>query len=67
MIQETFEDMKQSLKAWQSKTEDPWICAPHAVLENKGRFKDNPNCMPLYNRVVSSKMDYQFLNDNQII
>ena len=67
MIQETFEDMKQSLKAWQNKTGDPWICAPHAVLENKGRFKDNPHCMPLYNRVVSSKMDYQFLNDNRII
>ena len=67
MIQETFEDMKQKLKAWQNKTRDPWICAPHAVLENKGRFKDNPRCMPLYNRVVSSKMDFQFSNENRII
>lgn len=44
-----FKELKHKLFEWQSETEDPWICAPHAVLENKGAYKNNPQCMPLYN------------------
>ena len=47
-----FSKMKLRLEEWLYKTKDPWICAPHAVLEDKGHFKDNPQCMPLYNEDV---------------
>lgn len=45
----TFEELRKQLFDWQLKTKDPWICAPHAVLENKGNFKENPQCLDLYN------------------
>ena len=50
-----FKELKQSLKTWQHMTKDPWICAPHGVLEDKGIFKNNPRCMPLYNEIVDQK------------
>lgn len=37
-----FEELGQKLFEWQKKTEDPWICSPHAVLENQ-------KCMSLLN------------------
>ena len=43
---------------------DPWICAPHAVLEDKGNFKYNPQCMPLYNKYDTKR---NVLEDNAII
>lgn len=43
--------LKTLLNEWQNKTQDPWICSPHAVLENVGKYKAQPQCMPLYNGV----------------
>ncbi|GIY20200.1 n-sulphoglucosamine sulphohydrolase [Caerostris darwini] len=43
--------LQKMLLDWQISTNDPWICSPSGVLENKGRFKENPTCLPLYNGV----------------
>ena len=48
-FQGVFAEMKSALNAWQNATQDPWICSPHGVLEDKGSFKDNPQCLPLMN------------------
>lgn len=42
-------DLQKRLFEWQKSTNDPWICAPHAVLEDKGLYKNNPQCMDLLN------------------
>lgn len=42
-------DLEQWLNEWLSKTNDPWRCAPHAILQDKGEFKDNPQCLTLAN------------------
>lgn len=39
-----FESLKQELQLWQNVTFDPWICAPWGVLEDAGRFKEDPQC-----------------------
>lgn len=41
--------MKSVLRKWQIQTNDPWICSPDSVLENTGKYKKNPQCLPLYN------------------
>ncbi|CRL04974.1 CLUMA_CG018206, isoform A [Clunio marinus] len=33
-------DLQQKLWKWQVETNDPWRCAPHAVLEDKGEYKE---------------------------
>lgn len=45
-------ELKQKLFEWQKVTNDPWICAPHAVLEDKGLYKDDPQCMSLDNQYL---------------
>lgn len=35
------------LAKWQRATADPWQCAPHGVLENKGEFREQPQCLAL--------------------
>lgn len=47
--QSSLEKFKSLLRSWQVKTNDPWICSPNAVLENTGKYKQNPQCLPLYN------------------
>ena len=42
-------ELQDALYAWQNSTGDPWICSPHAVLEDKGRFKNDARCLPLMN------------------
>jgi N-sulfoglucosamine sulfohydrolase len=42
-------ELELRLFQWQNVTSDPWICSPHAVLENKGNYRNNPQCMPLEN------------------
>ncbi|KFM78560.1 hypothetical protein X975_04725, partial [Stegodyphus mimosarum] len=42
--------LKSSLLNWQRETNDPWICSPSSILENKGKFKHYPQCMPLCNK-----------------
>ncbi|BFZ03758.1 hypothetical protein BsWGS_06797 [Bradybaena similaris] len=44
-----FSDLKTQLKLWQNVTADPWICAPGAVLEFQGKYKEHPQCLPMYN------------------
>ncbi|XP_030759197.1 N-sulphoglucosamine sulphohydrolase [Sitophilus oryzae] len=48
-MEDTLQELKSRLIDWQGKTEDPWICAPHAVLEDKGYYKNNSLCMDLDN------------------
>ncbi|XP_044253701.1 N-sulphoglucosamine sulphohydrolase [Tribolium madens] len=43
------QELEKRLSEWQNATNDPWICSPHSVLENKGDYANNPQCMPLYN------------------
>nr|XP_037287482.1 N-sulphoglucosamine sulphohydrolase-like [Rhipicephalus microplus] len=42
-------ELKQLLFKWQRATNDPWICAPHSVLEDSGLYKQDPKCLPLLN------------------
>lgn len=42
-------ELQAKLFEWQNITYDPWICSPHSVLENKGVYKGNPQCLSLYN------------------
>ncbi|XP_060715425.1 N-sulphoglucosamine sulphohydrolase [Tachysurus vachellii] len=39
--------LKDQLLKWQWETEDPWVCAPDGVLEDKME----PKCRPLYNEL----------------
>lgn len=40
-------DLEKRLDKWLTTTKDPWRCAPHGVLQDKGDFKDNPQCLTL--------------------
>ncbi|XP_055699462.1 N-sulphoglucosamine sulphohydrolase [Phlebotomus papatasi] len=40
-------ELQERLQKWQQDTDDPWQCAPHAVLQDKGEFKDDPQCLTL--------------------
>ncbi|CAH1154407.1 unnamed protein product [Phaedon cochleariae] len=44
-----FKELQQRLSDWQKRTNDPWICSPHAVFEDTGSFKSNPQCLGLDN------------------
>lgn len=44
-----FDSLKHLLYQWQNITNDPWICGPGAVLEDRGAYKFNPQCMRLDN------------------
>lgn len=48
-VKDIFEELKKRLSNWQNLTNDPWICSPHAVLENTGDFKNDPQCLSLDN------------------
>lgn len=48
-MNDIFEQLKKRLFEWQKETQDPWLCSPHAVLEDKGDFKNNPVCLGLDN------------------
>ena len=45
------EEMKKRLQKWQWETFDPWRCAPRAILQDSGRFKENPKCFKLNNEL----------------
>ncbi|KAK9729479.1 protein of unknown function (DUF4976) [Popillia japonica] len=47
----TLVELKMRLLEWQKLTKDPWICSPHAVYEDKGLYKDNPQCLGLDNEI----------------
>lgn len=40
-------DLEKRLKNWQAITNDPWRCAPHSVLQDKGEYKNDPQCLTL--------------------
>lgn len=40
-------DLEKRLKQWLVDTNDPWRCSPHAVLQDKGEYKDNAQCLTL--------------------
>ena len=44
-----FVELKKRLMDWQKVTNDPWICSPSGVWENKGRFPATGVCLPLDN------------------
>lgn len=46
-MKQVFIDLQNRLNKWLETTEDPWRCAPHGVLQDKGEFKDSPQCMTL--------------------
>lgn len=50
-LMETFQILKKRLEEWQKKTNDPWLCAPHAVFENKGIYSNDPQCLSLDNEI----------------
>lgn len=43
-----FRKLGKKLNEWQNKTQDPWICFPHAVLEDKGYYKHSPECLNIH-------------------
>lgn len=47
--QDVFTELHGKLSAWQNKTDDPWICAPGSVLENRGRFPPTGVCLSMNN------------------
>ncbi|XP_013388757.1 N-sulphoglucosamine sulphohydrolase [Lingula anatina] len=44
-----FKEMRHQLSWWQNQTADPWICAPHGVLEDSGHYQSAPQCLSLDN------------------
>lgn len=40
-------NLEARLREWQTLTNDPWRCAPHAVLQDKGEYKNDPQCLTL--------------------
>lgn len=47
--QDIFLDLRKRLLDWQRVTNDPWICSPSGVLEDKGSFPPSGVCLPLDN------------------
>lgn len=47
--QQLLQGLKTRLSEWQNKTQDPWICAPHAKLEDSGNYPSYGVCCPLFN------------------
>lgn len=39
--------LEARLQEWLQRTGDPWQCAPHGILMDKGEFADAPECLPL--------------------
>lgn len=46
-MQQVRKDLEERLRKWLVLTKDPFRCAPHGVLQDKGEFLDNPQCMTL--------------------
>ncbi|XP_063701747.1 N-sulphoglucosamine sulphohydrolase [Culicoides brevitarsis] len=40
-------DLEDRLNEWLEQTKDPWRCAPHAILQDAGPFKNKNKCMTL--------------------
>lgn len=46
-LKEVQAKLTERLGRWQRATADPWQCAPDGVLEDKGEYADEPQCMTL--------------------
>ena len=46
-----FEDLKEQLLKWQNATNDPWICSPDGVWENKGDYPRMGVCLSQHNEL----------------
>ncbi|KAM7362088.1 N-sulfoglucosamine sulfohydrolase isoform 2-T3 [Cochliomyia hominivorax] len=51
--------LKQRLLKWQEDTNDPWRCAPHAVLQSQGVFKKNPVCLSLAHEALKKPLTHE--------
>lgn len=49
--QDVFRELYGKLRVWQNVTNDPWICSPSSVLENKGRYPRTGVCLSMDNGV----------------
>lgn len=49
LYQPVLASLQSQLTGWQNVTGDPWLCSPHAVLENSGHYKQDIQCMELDN------------------
>lgn len=47
--QDVLLSLMKKLNQWQNETDDPWICAQEAVLENAGYYPRSGICLPMYN------------------
>ena len=52
-FQPVLDQLMADLNRWLNVTKDPWICSPHAVLEDIGGFEHQPSCRPLFNQAKS--------------
>ncbi|XP_075147769.1 N-sulfoglucosamine sulfohydrolase [Haematobia irritans] len=52
----TFKMLQKRLLQWQIDTNDPWRCAPHAVLQAQGVFKENPVCLSLGHEALNKPL-----------
>lgn len=43
--------LQARLQAWQWRTDDPWVCSPHGVLQSAGPHRQQPICMPLHDEL----------------
>jgi len=55
--QDIIHSLNKVLNIWMNVTNDPWICSPSSVLEDKGDFVKRPSCLPMYNHVSSNKIE----------
>lgn len=46
-MQQVRADLEERLRKWLVLTDDPFRCAPHGVLQDKGQYRDDPQCMTL--------------------
>ena len=52
-FQPVLDQLMADLNRWLNVTKDPWICSPHAVLEDIGGVEHQPSCRPLFNQAKS--------------
>ncbi|XP_067618059.1 N-sulphoglucosamine sulphohydrolase [Eurosta solidaginis] len=55
--QSVYEELSARLLRWQVKTGDPWRCAPHAVLEAQGVYRDSPVCLTLGHDAIRNRLE----------
>lgn len=53
-VKDIREKLQAKLREMQVATKDPWICAPHGVLQNQGPYKEKPTCFTLGDSVKES-------------